>query len=663
MSLKDKVLGALAPYDVKAQGANQYRLNSPLRAGANSHSFVVTFEGDDHGAWYDHVDDKGGSLYDLAKHLGIEVVKEVATTKRAYSNIHDYAMSHGITSDVLVKAGWKEETKNNRKALFFPTKGGHRWRFLDGNQPYYISVNGYKKCWYGLNEVTQARLAYGEDLTICNGEISTVVGQAYGLATVSVTSGEGAIPDDLLNQLKEFLKPYPNTRIVIALDCDDKGRKSAEIVFGQLKSNGFNVVAVDLGLSKGGDLADFLALYGLDRDGEALLAFKSLKPMSIFEYKPVRRWEIIHASELDNLPPVRWLIKNEIPERSMVVIYGASGAGKSFVAIDYAMRIAQTKHVIYVAGEGLSGYNGRIKAWCAYHGRGMANMYLTNGAVSLLDGKDFEDFIYALESKVKNTALIIVDTLARSMLGGDENSSRDMGQFIERCDMLKARFDCTVMIVHHTNKMGIVERGSGALRGASDMMIRVSDDDDIKIIECTKSKDSAPFPTMYKKLQPVDVGMINEDGESVMPMVIIETDPMAQTDLDGMTRNQRKVLETACEIWLDGFTIAELNETLPEIDRGSLYRIVARLKKLGYIEQPMKRDPYEVTDKAKRLLNIPDVAVVAHVAHVFPKNGHAEKTPSHRKTTATTATTATNDSLFADDSDSSDSSEYFRKGF
>lgn len=600
MSTAQKVIGALSPYGIKQVKPNEYQMNSPLRPNSDSFAFVLKIEGDEHGAFFDHVTEEKGSLYDLAKHLRIDVptVTQVASTKRAYKDLDDYAIAHGITPDILKAAGWKNDTKNNRPALKFVTKGGDRWRFLDGNKPHYISSNGYKKVWYGLNETLYGRLSYGADLIICNGEISTIVGQAYGLAVCAVTAGEHAIPAELVAELKPILARYGNTKVVVALDCDEKGRKATDTIVKQLRNAGMNAVGVDLGLSKGGDLADWLTLYGLDNDAKAISSFRKLPEINIFEPTTAKRWKIVHASELANLPPVRWLIKNEIPDHALTVIFGASGVGKSFVTLDYALRVAQGGNVVYMAGEGESGYDGRIKAWCRHHHKTDGGLYLCLGAVSLLDNGDLEEFIYETMETCKNPKLIVVDTLARSMLGGDENSSRDMAQFIARCDMLKQRFGCAVIVVHHTSKAGIWERGSGSLRGASDAMIRVSAEDELIVIECSKAKDAQPFETMYRKLQPVDIGMMNEDGEVVMPMVLIETDRFSEIDqLSGLTRNQKAVLENIVEVFRDGFTLAELNELMPTMDRGNLHRILSRLKALKYIRQESKRDPYEVLEE------------------------------------------------------------------
>ncbi len=50
--------------------------------------------------------------------------------------------------------------------------------------------------------------------------------------------------------------------------------------------------------------------------------------------------KLVHADELDHLPPPSWLVEGEIPCNGLCALVGASGSGKSFATLDYALRIA-----------------------------------------------------------------------------------------------------------------------------------------------------------------------------------------------------------------------------------------------------------------------------------------------------------------------------------
>lgn len=260
----ERILDRLSAYDLQREGDNEYRCNSPLRPGANSHSFKLTIDpGGENGAYYDHTSHEKGSLYGLADVLRIEHpdgthAAELETTKRAYRDLADYAQAHGVTADVLTKRGWSDvATHDGRPALLFKTPTGKRYRFTDGEKPYYKSEYGYKACWYGLVGALDMTTHHWQPLVICNGEVSTLVGQHYGVAACCVTSGEKTIPAALLDELNSKY----NGAIVLAFDCDTVGRETARKVKAQFPA-GRDVSIVDFKLGTGGDLADFCKLHG-----------------------------------------------------------------------------------------------------------------------------------------------------------------------------------------------------------------------------------------------------------------------------------------------------------------------------------------------------------------------------------------------------------------
>lgn len=583
----DQVLDALHAYKLKQEKPNEWRCNSPLRPGSNSHAFTVTIAPDgEHGSFYDHVSEESGSLYTLAKHLGIKLPDQtpVQDTKRAYEDINDYAAAHGITGDALVAAGWTEVKKDSRPALAFKTQTGIRYRFLDGNKPSYKSPANYKRCWYGLNTQTFQRVAAGEPLVICNGEISTVVAHDRGLAACAITGGEHEIPPDLFQELTTAINP--TTKIIVALDCDDKGRATALKMKEQLQTAGFQVRAVNLGLGKGGDLADFCMLH----DQQVLSALEQLAELQPVEAR-AHRWQIIHAADLKNMPTVSWLVPGEIPEFGLTMLVGTSGVGKSFVALDYALNIAQHEPVVYIAAEGQAGYRKRVAAWCKHYKKTEGKLYFCMGAVSMFDQNDLQMFLN--EIRPLKPKLVIVDTVARSMIGGDENNTRDMGLFVNACESLQHELTCSVLVIHHVGKNG-VERGNSSLRAACDTIIRLNKDDDLIVVESDKTKDEIPFPTRYLKMLPV---LIDDDNSSV---VMIKADKVKQGKDDPLTSNQEKVLLTLSE-FITGATPTDISE-ITRIERGPVSKILSRLVKRGYASQESYREPYVITPEGQLAL-------------------------------------------------------------
>lgn len=274
-TLGDLVLSAVSSQIArkeKTDGAfGDYRLKgNPLRPGSNSGGFKIRIHADGmYGCYFDHgPSGEHGSLYELAAALGIRYEfpqrEKAEHTHREYAGLSDYAAAHGIPDKVLIDAKWAEVTHQGRPALYFPTKNGIRVRYLDhGESKYTNKETGYRSCWYGLDRALA--LLEGDPalyLTLCNGEVSTLCGQYHGIPAFCVTGGEkGSLRDDLLSELKDKIK---TEGLLIALDCDAKGIESSIGLIDQLETAGIKTWYADLGFDKGGDLADFCRLYGID---------------------------------------------------------------------------------------------------------------------------------------------------------------------------------------------------------------------------------------------------------------------------------------------------------------------------------------------------------------------------------------------------------------
>lgn len=64
----------------------------------------------------------------------------------------------------------------------------------------------------------------------------------------------------------------------------------------------------------------------------------TLNELKAKELVRVRR--VYTIAELDSLPEMSWQIEEHFPSNSFVVMYGASGSGKSFAALDMALSVA-----------------------------------------------------------------------------------------------------------------------------------------------------------------------------------------------------------------------------------------------------------------------------------------------------------------------------------
>jgi hypothetical protein len=143
---------------------------------------------------------------------------------------------------------------------------------------------------------------------------------------------------------------------------------------------------------------------------------------------------------------------------------------------------ANDSAVLYIAGEGHGGIGARIKA-CKKHNntRDGAQIYVIRSQINMRSSvSDLEALIGSVDELVAEHGikleLIIVDTLARSMGGNaNENSSEDMGAIINNLGAVQARYDSSLLVVHHSGKDAAKGmRGHSSLLGAVDTELEIT---------------------------------------------------------------------------------------------------------------------------------------------------------------------------------------------
>jgi len=213
---------------------------------------------------------------------------------------------------------------------------------------------------------------------------------------------------------------------------------------------------------------------------------------------------LLSVADLANLKPPAFLIDGILPAGGLSVLFGPSGCGKSLLAMDWALCIAnglawygqpaRQGWVLYIAAEGRSGLGVRVQAWMqARRQASVQRIRFLPDAVNLLSVDALAKARRTLASLPEPPVAVVIDTMARSMIGGDENAARDVGMFIAAADTLCKPSGAARLIIHHTGKNGDDERGSSALRGAADLMAALKPDGAGLRLECVKAKDAEPF--------------------------------------------------------------------------------------------------------------------------------------------------------------------------
>lgn len=232
---------------------------------------------------------------------------------------------------------------------------------------------------------------------------------------------------------------------------------------------------------------------------------------------------------------VDWLIDGVMEQGTSCMLFGASGSGKSFVAIDWSCCIAtgtdwhdqevEPGAVFYIVGEGQKGFNRRLFAWEKANDVSLqtAPLYLWQCPVPLSDPtsvKQLADDIAKVASENVPPRMIVIDTLARNIGGADENSNRDMGVLMNLLDVhLRIRFNASVVIVHHSGN-GDKDRlrGASGLTGAVDYEYRVDKKGDDRSLVCKKNKEGEEGAEYQFRIERVPL----DDGMSSAALVMLD---------------------------------------------------------------------------------------------------------------------------------------------
>ena len=266
------------------------------------------------------------------------------------------------------------------------------------------------------------------------------------------------------------------------------------------------------------------------------------KPIKEAEKKKNRFFNKFIRADQVEISSTKYLIKNWFGYEGLSMVYGSSGVGKTLLALDLAFHLAagsdwfgnrvKRGRVVYIMSEGNNVSNNRIKAIeiekSELFSKAARLFYCLNDIVSLYSvKKDTTDFIE--EVKQFNPRLIIIDTLAMAMSGGDENRTQDITVVVENMKRIQQALGCHIMVLHHPGKDETRgARGSSALHAASDTVLELKKNKHVVCVRAVKQRDMEGDKELDLKIEKVVIGE-DEDGDEVSSAIIQESGPTLGT--------------------------------------------------------------------------------------------------------------------------------------
>lgn len=295
------------------------------------------------------------------------------------------------------------------------------------------------------------------------------------------------------------------------------------------------------------------------------------------------RFRFASDTEIEQEQPPPEIVARLLPQGALAQIFGPPESLKSFFALAlsfclatgtaFAGRAVRRGLVLYVAAEGGGGLGKRVRAWKAALGLpGPAGVFFLKEPVALMEQREVGRFVAALKTLPESPTLIVFDTLAWCMTGGDENAQRDMGLALEGMRVIRDASGATVLIVHHTRLDGERERGSTSNRAGMDVMFSTKRDGDRVVVTCEKSKDAPPF-------EPFRLEFV----ASADSRVLIGAESAPHLEPERLSEKQRAALTTLHRCFPDDSASASDWRDVAGLAKRTFFECASSLRALGYV--------------------------------------------------------------------------------
>lgn len=361
------------------------------------------------------------------------------------------------------------------------------------------------------------------------GPVLIVEGEKAMLGAENLYQGQVCCHHGGVNNWKEGKSdwtPIYGRKVLIWPDNDEAGLKFATELKAYLNSKKCQVEIIKIP----DDFAEKDDLW----DAAANNYFDSLESFADYIENNLDRsargsFELMSIADMEaNIKEPEWLIDQILERNTIGSIFGSPKSGKSLISLSMMMAISngtewfghsvkQTPVVLF-CGEGERSMHKRILAWAKFNEQTVRDnpFRMSNRPARILDDEDFALIMQTLKNtydELGDIGCVCIDTLQRNWGGtGDENSSSDMGKFIQRVDEIKYEFNANVVIVHHSGHVGGKSRarGSSVLPSSVDFEFQVDrkngPEDDPRMyttIKQTLNKEGADLPPINFEVIPV----------------------------------------------------------------------------------------------------------------------------------------------------------------
>jgi hypothetical protein len=339
--------------------------------------------------------------------------------------------------------------------------------------------------------------------------------------------------------------------------------------------------------------------------------FAEPAPDVLASRKAVLASKIVRANAVRPLLSSPYLVKGWLDRGAMSVVYGESNVGKSFFALSIAHHVAKGERwagcrvvggpVFYIASEGGRSFVNRVAALDGPSERLVVIPVSIDLCGSALDAEAVAALIRDEAEVHGEPALLVIDTLARSMGQGDENTAPDMGAFVRNVDVIREKTSAHVMVIHHSGKdRAKGARGHSSLRAATDTEIELTGEAEIVVAEAKKQRDMANGRRFAYRLAEVDLGE-DQDGDAVTTCRVEPCDVPEKSASTPISPEQRRVLDALNIFLVERGVPNPGGEGWPEIGVRKVVDL-AEFKRFAAAREPDADEPKKASRRVRDML-------------------------------------------------------------
>lgn len=283
------------------------------------------------------------------------------------------------------------------------------------------------------------------------------------------------------------------------------------------------------------------------------------------EQKKSRRFFTV--DEFGDLPPMDWVLKNLLPRRGVGQLFGESGAGKSFIALDLVWHLAEGrdwfgwkfKHdpaglpeIFYLCLEGAEGFRLRVKGIKArwYDPQGLpfpSNLHFSFEDFNILDTDEVADLINVVNAKKGGVPpFIVVDTQAQASPAMDVSGSELMMKILGATEYIAKAVDGFVLLIAHAPKVSDPTKGAiGSIMQKAPCATQIAvckNQDKTRTVHAAKVKDNEDGIKHDFQLVSIQLGE-DEDGD---PITTCTVEQVASAKRKSLKLSQNEKLAVEC---------------------------------------------------------------------------------------------------------------------